>query len=74
MWEQNESFLRYKKKEWLKFGTWMGKSYIQSIFHKIAPQVNRKSQLSSLVISDWLRDYPQEDVVPIHFMVESAEN
>ena len=26
MWEQNESFLRSKKKELLKFGTWMGKS------------------------------------------------
>ena len=29
MWQQNESFLRYKKKEWLKFGTWMGRSYIE---------------------------------------------
>ena len=29
MWGQNESFLRYKKKEWLKFGTWISKSYIE---------------------------------------------
>ena len=28
MWDENESFLRYKKKEWLKLGMWLGKSYI----------------------------------------------
>ena len=27
--EQNKSFLRYKKKEWFKFGTWTRKSYIE---------------------------------------------
>ena len=35
---------------------------LQSILYKIAPQINRKSQHSSLLISDWLRDYPQENV------------
>ena len=74
MWEQNESFLRYKKKEWLKLGTWMGKSYIHSIFYKTAPQVNRKSQYLPLIIYDWLTDYPQENVVPLYFMVKYAQN
>ena len=50
--EQNESFLRYKKKEWLKFGTWMGKSYkeiwnvvaVPNSYHRARPcnELSRK--------------------------------
>ena len=47
---------------------------LQSICYKIAPQVNRKSQHSSLLISDWLRDYLQENEVPLYFMVKYARN
>ena len=46
---------------------------IQSILYKIAPQVNRKSQHSSLLISDWLRDYPHENIVPLYIMVKYAQ-
>ena len=46
----------------------------QSVCYKIAAQVNRKSHLSSLLISDWLRDYPQENVVPLYFVVKHAQN
>ena len=47
---------------------------LQSILYKIATQVNRKSQHSSLLISDWLRDYPQENIIPLYFMVKYAES
>ena len=47
MWEQNESFLRYKKKEWLKFGTWMGKSYIE-IWNVVAVPSSNLSPFASM--------------------------
>ena len=50
------------------------KNKYKSVCYKVAPQVNRKSQHSSFLISDWLRDYPQENVVPLYFLVKYAQN
>ena len=47
---------------------------LQSICYKIAPEANRKSQHSSVLISGWLRDYPQENIVPLYFMIKYAQN